>query len=38
MIDHVGLGVSDLEASKEFYRRALRPLGYDIEAVCHGPA
>jgi catechol 2,3-dioxygenase-like lactoylglutathione lyase family enzyme len=23
MIDHVGLGVSDLEASKAFYRRAL---------------
>ena len=30
MIDHVGLGVSDLEASKAFYRRALRPLGYEL--------
>jgi catechol 2,3-dioxygenase-like lactoylglutathione lyase family enzyme len=29
MIDHVGLGVSDLEASRAFYRRALRPLGYE---------
>jgi catechol 2,3-dioxygenase-like lactoylglutathione lyase family enzyme len=30
VIDHVGLGVSDLEASKAFYRRALRPLGYRL--------
>ncbi len=28
MIDHVGLGVSDLEESKAFYQQALRPLGY----------
>ena len=30
MIDHIGLGVSDLEASKAFYRRALEPLGYQL--------
>jgi catechol 2,3-dioxygenase-like lactoylglutathione lyase family enzyme len=30
VIDHVGLGVSDLEASKAFYRRALEPLGYQL--------
>ena len=28
MIDHVGLGVSDLDRSKAFYQRALDPLGY----------
>jgi catechol 2,3-dioxygenase-like lactoylglutathione lyase family enzyme len=30
VIDHVGLGVRDLEASKAFYLRALAPLGYGI--------
>jgi catechol 2,3-dioxygenase-like lactoylglutathione lyase family enzyme len=30
MIDHVGLGVSDLDASKAFYLQALRPLGYQL--------
>ena len=30
MIDHVGLGVSDLEESKAFYQQALRPLGYQL--------
>jgi catechol 2,3-dioxygenase-like lactoylglutathione lyase family enzyme len=30
MIDHVGLGVSDLEDSKAFYQQALRPLGYQL--------
>ena len=30
MIDHVGLGVSDLEASRAFYEQALRPLGYAL--------
>jgi catechol 2,3-dioxygenase-like lactoylglutathione lyase family enzyme len=30
VIDHVGLGVSDLEDSKAFYRQALRPLGYQL--------
>jgi len=30
VIDHVGIRVSDLTASAEFYRAALRPLGYDV--------
>jgi catechol 2,3-dioxygenase-like lactoylglutathione lyase family enzyme len=30
MIDHVGLGVRDLEHSKAFYQQALRPLGYTL--------
>ena len=30
MIDHIGLGVSDLEESKAFYHQALRPLGYQL--------
>ena len=30
MIDHVGLGVSDLEQSKAFYQQALSPLGYQL--------
>jgi catechol 2,3-dioxygenase-like lactoylglutathione lyase family enzyme len=30
VIDHVGLGVSDLEESKAFYEQALRPLGYRL--------
>jgi catechol 2,3-dioxygenase-like lactoylglutathione lyase family enzyme len=30
VIDHVGLGVSDLEASTAFYRQALGPLGYQL--------
>ena len=28
MIDHVGIGVSDLARSREFYRHALTPLGF----------
>ncbi len=28
VIDHVSVGVSDLERSREFYRRALLPLGF----------
>ncbi len=28
MLDHVGLDVSDYEASKGFYEAALAPLGY----------
>lgn len=28
MIDHTGVGVSNFEKSKEFYTRALEPLGY----------
>jgi catechol 2,3-dioxygenase-like lactoylglutathione lyase family enzyme len=30
MIDHVGLDVGDYEASKDFYARALAPLGYEL--------
>ncbi len=30
MIDHVGLRVSDLNASIEFYKKSLAPLGYSI--------
>lgn len=28
MIDHVSIGVSELSVSREFYRRALTPLGF----------
>ena len=30
MIDHFGIKVKDLEASKLFYQQALEPLGYKI--------
>lgn len=30
MIDHLGIGVSDLKHSREFYLAALAPLGYGI--------
>lgn len=30
MIDHVGFKVSDFDASKAFYERALAPLGYGL--------
>jgi catechol 2,3-dioxygenase-like lactoylglutathione lyase family enzyme len=30
MIDHLGLKVADLARSREFYRRALEPLGYSV--------
>jgi catechol 2,3-dioxygenase-like lactoylglutathione lyase family enzyme len=30
MIDHMGITVSDYEASKAFYRAALAPLGYEL--------
>ena len=30
MIDHTGFNVSDLALSREFYLKALAPLGYDI--------
>jgi len=30
MIDHMGLPVSDFERAKEFYVRALAPLGYSV--------
>jgi catechol 2,3-dioxygenase-like lactoylglutathione lyase family enzyme len=34
MFDHIGLKVSDLEASIRFYRGALAPLGHALES--HG--
>ena len=30
MIDHVGLNVSDYRRSKDFYTKALGPIGYEI--------
>lgn len=30
MIDHFGIKVKDLEASKLFYQQALEPLGYKL--------
>ena len=30
MIDHTGINVSDFEKSKEFYTKALAPLGYQL--------
>ncbi len=44
VIDHVSVGVSDLERSREFYRHALLPLGFaeigpwreDAEEVAFG--
>lgn len=30
MIDHTTVGVSDYGASREFYRQALAPLGYEL--------
>lgn len=30
MIDHIGLDVSDIRKSKEFYTQALKPLGYEV--------
>ena len=32
MIDHTGVGVSDYKKSKEFYTKALAPLGYTMLA------
>jgi catechol 2,3-dioxygenase-like lactoylglutathione lyase family enzyme len=32
MIDHTGFNVSDLEKSKDFYSKALAPLGYSVSA------
>jgi len=36
IIDHIGLSVSDLEASKAFYTRALKPLGITLIMEVHG--
>jgi catechol 2,3-dioxygenase-like lactoylglutathione lyase family enzyme len=30
MLDHVGFAVSDLARSKEFFKQALAPLGYEL--------
>ena len=30
MVDHVGINVSDYERSRDFYTRALAPLGYTL--------
>jgi catechol 2,3-dioxygenase-like lactoylglutathione lyase family enzyme len=30
MIDHIGFSVSDYARAKDFYRKALAPLGYDL--------
>ncbi|MCC5015709.1 MULTISPECIES: VOC family protein [Legionella] len=30
MLDHVGLQVSDIKRSKEFYLNVLKPLGYEL--------
>jgi catechol 2,3-dioxygenase-like lactoylglutathione lyase family enzyme len=30
MLDHVGINVSDYERSRDFYARALAPLGYEL--------
>ena len=30
MIDHINIGVADLDASRTFYERALAPLGYVV--------
>jgi catechol 2,3-dioxygenase-like lactoylglutathione lyase family enzyme len=35
MFDHLGLGVSDLHASKEFFSKALLPLGATV--IMEGP-
>lgn len=32
MLDHVGIAVKSIEASKKFYSEALAPLGYSIMA------
>jgi catechol 2,3-dioxygenase-like lactoylglutathione lyase family enzyme len=37
VIDHVGINVSDIEASKRFYQAALAPLGY-VQARDFGEA
>jgi hypothetical protein len=48
MFDHIGIGASDLAASKAFYLESLAPDyyaafvigpdGHNIEVVCHKPA
>lgn len=38
MIDHLGLDVSDLEASRRFYEAALAPLGFAVVAEARNAA
>jgi catechol 2,3-dioxygenase-like lactoylglutathione lyase family enzyme len=38
MIDHVKVGVSDLQQAKEYYGKALAPLGYAIHFEAEGVA
>ncbi|MDE3132411.1 MAG: VOC family protein [Acidobacteriota bacterium] len=38
MLDHVGITVSDLDASKRFYSEALEPLGYSVVFEMEGVA
>ncbi len=38
MLDHVGVGVSDLDRSKAFYAAALAPLGYSLAFEFDGGA
>ena len=38
MIDHTGFNVSDFEASKAFYLKALAPLGYGVSLEFEGAA
>ena len=38
MIDHSGFNVSDFEASKAFYLKALAPIGYGISLEFEGAA
>jgi catechol 2,3-dioxygenase-like lactoylglutathione lyase family enzyme len=38
MLDHVGLPVSDFSRSKEFFKKALAPLGYELMMEFDGAA
>jgi catechol 2,3-dioxygenase-like lactoylglutathione lyase family enzyme len=38
MLDHVGIGVADYQRSKEFYEKALAPLGYRLLMEFSGAA
>ncbi len=38
MIDHVKVGVSDVQKAKEYYAKALAPLGYSIHFEAEGMA
>lgn len=33
MLDHIGLDVSDIKKAKEFFLKALRPLGYEMKCL-----